>query len=160
MGTEMGSASKASCFSCINWCFLKAWEVLALQLQRLHRYRTILGKWRDSTCRRRSVLSRKLVTHVTHFHCPSILAMCMAISGVKGFLLPGRSKQLCWLFYRWWWEWRRCYLLMLQSIFFFFSEIHEIGLFFFSLEQSHFDLVDKNNEVEEDVVLKNEKQNR
>ena len=44
--------------------------------------------------------------------------------------------------------------------FFFFSEIHEIGLFFFSLEQSHFDLVDKNNEVEEDVVLKNEKQNR
>ena len=50
----------------------------------------------------------------------------------------------------------------MQSIF--FSEIHEIGsievLSFFSLERSHFDLVDKVNEVEEDVVLKNEKQNR
>ena len=42
---------------------------------------------------------------------------------------------------------------------FFFGNSRNKSLFF-SLEQSHFDLVDKNNEVEEDVVLKNEKQNR
>ena len=50
-------------------------------------------------------------------------------------------------------------MLLADAKHFFFGNSRNKSLFF-SLEQSHFDLVDKNNEVEEDVVLKNEKQNR